>query len=256
MTSGRALRFLCLSAAASALLFGLVLTGCKGTSEESPQSQTAEPRESPGVNPPRPTELPPEGQDTPYRPKSLEELRKELEAVRDAQKMEKRKQTQRDATPSATSVAPAPSRKPAGADADPGNSKKLIDQSTAFADALTKALETGDSKDAKKSLVTNEELERILTSAGYDLIASLLLSKNEKTVDGLIKYVQSGENVEHRWEPGALSRTPRGRGVFRMEVPSMMEGVLTLVVDGTPVHVQMEQLFYVDGHWKIFRMEL
>ena len=155
--------------------------------------------------------------------------------------------TPRERTPA--SDAPA-SGATAAAKAGPGQ-QELESGSEAIAAELVDAFSKGDWNAAQKLLLTDKDLEVVLSPGMYEILRGALPAENENAVRRLLDAF-GGKTLTYEWKPGTI--TTASSAAFREAYPVMRAGVLQVKLEGVVVPVQVDQLVYIAPHWRIFKI--
>jgi hypothetical protein len=186
------------------------------TSPDAPGANAAEPPTAPGTSAhANPTDMPP----------ALRELVQ---------------------TPRAAPRAPSASQSQG-----PGD-EELKRASTAMAAKFVDALAKGDWKAAEGLLLTEKDLEGILSPGMLLILRGTLPVENEANVRRLLESFK-GKTLTFEWKPGPIDLAPGG-GTFRDPVSVMSGSKLYVMHEKIAVEVNLDQLVYLDTGWRIFKI--
>jgi hypothetical protein len=123
-----------------------------------------------------------------------------------------------------------------------------------FVKRWLEALQKGDLKEAEKFAVSSDLLAKTMNPGYRDIIEGTVLSQNRLLMERLVSLLR-GKEIQHDWKPGILSETP-AEHIFASSAPCLSNGILQVDASGIVAEIRLDQLFYLDGQWKIFRLSV
>ena len=121
--------------------------------------------------------------------------------------------------------------------------------------ALVDALQNADQAGAEKLLFSSDDFKTSVKPGFRDILEGNILAANGSLVKKLIQQI-GGKPLTHAWKSGNLVLLP-GQNLFRQSVPTLSNSTLTLTTgEGVDVEVHVDQLVYLEGSWKVFRLSL
>ena len=154
-----------------------------------------------------------------------------------------------------TSPAPDPQTPPAPVRSDPAENGPLQQAAKQLASALFEAIAAGVPSRVAALTITDDERAEILADGYRQILGPRLKRQNQEVLGQLSKSVEGRKVTDYGYRPGKLTETA-ARGSFVAAVPHMRDAVVTLRVDGVYIEIQLDQLVYLNGNWKIFEMTL
>jgi hypothetical protein len=132
--------------------------------------------------------------------------------------------------------------------------EELLAAAEELARKLVEATQAGDLEAARMLLISEAEIEELVTQGMAAILTPLLLPKNDRILADLIRATR-GKELKYEFNPGGIGATA-GPGTFRSTRPVMEGATLEISTGGVPIILQLEQLLWVEGSWKIFRLGL
>lgn len=161
--------------------------------------------------------------------------------------------TEKDGKTAAEVVPPPTRESPPEEEPIEMDREDLTAKASAFAAELAGAIAKATPDEAMKLLVTEEDFKKVLSEGGFTILGSTILPSNQKKLEQLAA-AMSGKEIEHEWKPGDLTSTRTGAGIFRVRMPMMTGGVLSLSADGITLRVELRQIIWLDGRWQVFQL--
>ena len=141
----------------------------------------------------------------------------------------------------------------------PGLTPEMPDEKALRAEAeelgkvFVAALQKGDREAALKLVFSAKDFQEAVTPGHRAIIESNISAQNDVVVQKLSEALK-GKQVKTTWKPGEL--TTGAKSVFQKTVPLLTNAALEIDAAGVPVVIQLDQVVYHDGAWKIFRLSL
>ena len=118
------------------------------------------------------------------------------------------------------------------------------------------SLSTGDEEKAGVFLTSKAQFEKLLRPGTFRILGSTLPAQNKSEVKLLIELAK-GQEVSHELEAGQLSTGAKTSAAFRVAAPMVTKAALTLTIQGHPVpyRIELDQIVWVDGGWRLFNIK-
>lgn len=108
-----------------------------------------------------------------------------------------------------------------------------------------------DPAGAAEFLITEKDLEEIVTDGIRKILSSSLLSKNRKDLDAILEEAKGKDVRLTKWTPENIARTQPG-SFYRKSMTSL-KGSLELTIGNQPTSLALD-LLLVGGRWKLFKL--
>jgi hypothetical protein len=108
-----------------------------------------------------------------------------------------------------------------------------------------------DAAGAKAFLVTEKDLEAVVTPGIKKILSSSLISKNRKDLEGVLEEAKGKEVRLSKWTAGDITRGQPGS--FYRKPMTALKGELDLTNGDLPTHLDLD-LLLIDGRWKLFKL--